>query len=117
MVIGTARRRVDDPLPGENKLMRDYRRRSKSPQERTYSSPLTWATRRLNALIHNDDGYSTAVSDVLDDAIDLRDDAKRWKQDDIDKSLTVACPGCHPAHRRGGKGQDRARDDGDIDAT
>jgi hypothetical protein len=117
MVIGTARRRVDDPLPGENKLMRDYRRRSKSPQERKYSSPLTWATRRLNALIHNDDGYSTAVTDVLDDAIDLRDDAKRWKQDDIDKSLTVACPGCHPAHRRGGKEQDRARDDGDIDAT
>lgn len=52
-------------------------------------------TRRLNALIHNDDGYSTAVTDVLDDAIDLRDDAKRWKQDDIDKSLTVACLGCH----------------------
>jgi hypothetical protein len=49
MVIGTARRRVDDPLPGENKLMQDYRRRSKSPQERTYSSQLARAAILLTA--------------------------------------------------------------------
>jgi len=47
MVIGAARRRVDDPLPGENELMRDSRRRSKSPRERTYSSQLASVTTRV----------------------------------------------------------------------
>jgi hypothetical protein len=46
-------------------------------------------TRRLNALLHGDYDYSTAVTDFLDDAIDLRDDAKRWKRDDVDEALRL----------------------------
>jgi hypothetical protein len=46
-------------------------------------------TPRLDALIYNDYGYSTAVTTLLDDAINLRHDAETWKRDDIDEALQL----------------------------
>jgi hypothetical protein len=46
-------------------------------------------TPRLNTLIYNNYGCSTAVTALLDDAINLRDDAKTWKRDNIDAALQL----------------------------
>lgn len=54
-----------------------------------YFSQLLRVTRRLNALRHSDDHYSTAVTDLLDDARGLRSDATKWKRDDVDEALRL----------------------------
>ena len=69
--------------------MPDDRRQSTSPEEHTYASRLDLVTRRLDALIHHDDGYSTAVHALLDDAMHLCDDAATWKRDDVDDALRL----------------------------
>jgi hypothetical protein len=69
--------------------MRHDRHGSKSPEEQMYFSQLVQVTRRLNALRHSDDHYSTAVTDLLDDAMDLRSDAEKWKRDDVDEALRL----------------------------
>ena len=76
--------------------MRHDRRRSKSPEEQTYFSQLARVSRRLNALIDNDDSYSSAVNALLDDAIKLLDnaitrcdDTETWQRDDRDDALRL----------------------------
>jgi hypothetical protein len=46
-------------------------------------------TPRLDALIYHNYGCSTAVTALLDDAINLRDDAETWKRDNIDAALRL----------------------------
>jgi hypothetical protein len=68
------------------------RRQSTSAEEQTYASRLDLVTRRLDTLIHlihNDDGYPTALNLLLDDAINLHKDAKTRKRDDIDDALRL----------------------------
>jgi hypothetical protein len=65
------------------------RRPSTSAEEHTYASRLDLVTRRLVALIRNDDGYSTAVHALLDDAMHLCDHAATWKRDDVDDAVRL----------------------------
>jgi hypothetical protein len=69
--------------------MRENRRRPTSSEEQTYALRLHLVTPRLDALIYHHYGCSTAVSALLDDAINLRDDAERWKRDNIDAALQL----------------------------
>lgn len=69
--------------------MPDDRRQSTSAEEHTYAARLDLVTRRLVALLHKDDGYSTAVHALLDDAMHLCDDAVTWKRDDVDDALRL----------------------------
>ena len=65
------------------------RRQSTSAEKHTYASRLDLVTSRLVALIRNDDGYSTAVHALLDDAMHLLDDAATWKRDDGDDAVRL----------------------------
>ncbi len=66
--------------------------RPTSAEEQTYASRLALVTRRLDTLIHlihTDDGYSTAIDQLLDDAIHLHRDAETRKRDDVDNALRL----------------------------
>jgi len=68
------------------------RRQPTSAEEQTYASRLALVTRRLDTLIHlihTDDGYSTAIDRLLDDAIQLHKHAKTRKRDDVDAALRL----------------------------
>lgn len=67
--------------------MPDDRRQSPSAAEHTYAARLDLVTCRLVALLHKDDGYSTAVHALLDDAMHLCDAAATWKRDDVDDAV------------------------------
>lgn len=69
--------------------MRDKRRRLTSSEEHTYVLRLRLVTLRLDALIYHHYGCSTAVTALLDDAIELRDDAETWKRNDINAALRL----------------------------
>jgi hypothetical protein len=60
-----------------------------SSEEHTYALRLRLVTPRLDALIYKNYGCSIAVTALLDDAINLRDDAETWKRDNIDAALRL----------------------------
>ncbi len=68
------------------------RRRLTSAEEQTYASRLALVTGRLDTLIHlihTDDGYSTAIDQLLDDAIHLHKNAETRKRNDVDDALRL----------------------------
>lgn len=68
------------------------RRQPTSAEEQMYASRLALVTRRLDTLIHlihPDDGYSTAIDRLLDDAIHLHKNAEMRKRDDVDAVLRL----------------------------
>ena len=61
-------------------------------EERTYASRLDSVTRWLDALVHrshDDGGDSIAVNLLLDDAIQLRQEAESRKSDNVDEALRL----------------------------
>ena len=68
------------------------RRQPTLAEEQTYASRRALVTRRLDTLIHlihTDDGYSTAIDRLLDDAIHLHQHAETRKRDDVDAALRL----------------------------
>ncbi len=68
------------------------RRQPTSAGEQTYASRLSLVTRQLGTLIHlihTDDGYSTVIDRLLDDAIRLHKDAETRKRDDVDDAVRL----------------------------